>query len=177
MEKISDQELLDLIDNKLGLERSRKLQEQINGDKGLKSRFNILKSVHAQLEKTSLEVPSARFAEKVMSNLHNPQYVADLANGFSKRNLFTFFTIFAGILVGVYILTTGIVTVPFFDQFTITPLNLQGNQIDVNPLFDGLTSGTIFKTFLIVDMILGWFFLDKLVLKPYFEARRKRMAY
>lgn len=178
MEKISDQELLDLIDEKLSVERAKRLMDIIKDDKILKERFDIMKLAHQQLSGSEAANPSEGFADRVMSNLHSPQYAANASFiRFSKGNLFTFLTIFGGILVGAYILATGIVTIPFFDQITVQPLNLQGTEIDVNPLFDGLTSGLFFKAFLMVDIVLAWFLLDRMVLKPYFESRRKRMAY
>ena len=178
MEKITDQELLDLIDNKFGVERSRKMTEQIHNDHELMKRYQMMKVLHHHLSNSIHEDAPAGFSDHVMGNLHNPQYAQDtIATRYNSRNLFTFFTIIAGIFVGVYILASGIVTIPFFDQFSINPVNLQGNEIDINPIIDGLTSSVIFKVFLIVDMVLAWFFLDRMVLRPYFEARRKRYAY
>lgn len=178
MEKITDQELIDLIDNRFGVERSGKMLELINHDQHLLRRYQMMKVIHQHLSNSTHEEAPVSFSDRVMSNLHNPQYIQGvIAARYNSRNLFTFFTIFAGILVGVYILASGIVAIPFFDQFSINPVNLQGNKIDINPIIDGLTSSVIFKVFLIADMVLAWFILDRVVLKPYFETRRKKYAY
>jgi len=178
MERITDQHLQDLIDHKIPAARQRELMEQIEEDPELLRKFNLLQAVHSNLEGTTLQPASEKFSEKVMANLYNPQYVPEIISApYTRRNLFTFLTIFAGILVGIYILSSGIISIPLFDQLNIQPLKLEGTEINFSPILDNITSSLIFKIFIMADIVLAWFLLDRMVLKPYFANRKKHMAY
>jgi len=178
MEKLTDQDLIDLIDNNISAERKTEILDQIDKNTDLKKRYQVLLSIHSGLEEITLNDPSKNFSDKVMSNLQNPQYVPDMISvPFRSRNLLTFLTIFAGILVGIYILGTGTISIPFFGQLTTEPINLKGVELNVNPIMNLITTSLVFKIFLGADMILAWFLLDKMVLKPYFANRRKKLAY
>lgn len=178
MKSITDQDLIDLIDLKVTVAQKKELMDLIEQNAELRKRYHVLKALHNDLENITLEQASHSFSDKVMANLHNPEYLPEIiATPFSRRNLFTFLTIFAGILVGIYILSTGIISIPFFDKISVQPVNLRGNEINVTPWIDTITSSLLFKIFILADIVLGWFLLDRMVLKPYFANRKKRLAY
>ncbi len=175
MGKITDNDLQKYIDRDMPEEVMKSIKAQINADPELKAQYNALVEVDTHLKQLPIQKTSEGFTSRVMANLYNVKYQP--SSYFQKRNLLTLISILFGVVIGVYILSSSLTNITFFENLNINPIGVQEKQIDLNPYFDFFTSDIFIKTFVFFDLLLALFLLDIGVLKPYFKNRRNRMSF
>lgn len=163
---ISDDKLLDYLDNNLNQEEVRNIEFQSGVDKALKVRLEELRVVHLTLKGAKREQPSKNFTRMVMERLD--QYPA--YKGFSIRNGILLLT---GVLVVVG-LATLLVSTGAFDATSTVDLNQLGlgSRYVTKPLpsisFDGKT---VVNIIIVLNLALAFIVLDRAILKPWFNRR------
>lgn len=178
MGQIDDKKLFDLIEGKITGSEAEELKDQINNDKDLKRRFELLGELDTELREFSTLKPPSGFPDKVMRNLYNVKYKTATSNNlFGKKNILTFIGILAGIAVGIYILSTGLMNTEFFQGLNIPSFEISDQQVNLQPLNNLLDGNFLFKAFLFFDLILAILLLDRLVFKPLFKGKKRAMSF
>jgi len=174
MEKITDNDLQEYIDGRMPIETAKSIKIQIDADPDLKAQYEALVEVDKHLKQLPVQKISEGFTSRVMANLYNIKYQP--SSYFQKRNLMTLLSILCGVIIGIYILSSSLTNITFFEDLNINPIGIQEQKIDLNPYFNLFTSDIFIKAFVFFDLLLALFLLDVGVLKPYFKNRSNRMS-
>ena len=174
MGKITDNDLQEYIDERMPEELARSIKVQIDADPELKAQYDALVEVDKHLHQLPVQKISEGFTSRVMANLYNIKYQP--SSYFQKRNLMTLLSILCGVVIGIYILSSSLTNITFFENLNINPIGVQEKEIDLNPYLNFFTSDVFIKSFVFFDLLLALFLLDIGVLKPYFKNRRNRIS-
>ncbi len=175
MRQITDKELLDYLDGLLSPEDSTEIEEVLKKDGELKERYLHLQRVDKALEAVNTEEAAFDFSDKVMANLHDPRYhKVSLLSIFNQKNLMMVGGILVGIMIGIYIISTGLAP-SVLESVSLDSITIQDQSLNLKPIWDSLTGGMFIKIFFLFDLLLALFLLDRAVLKPMF--RRRTQAY
>jgi len=174
MGKITDNDLLEYIDGRMAAEAAKSIKVQIDADPELKAQYDALVEVDKHLQQLPVQKISEGFTSRVMANLYNIKYQP--SSYFQKRNLMTLLSILCGVVIGIYILSSSLTNITFFENLNINPIGIQEQEIDLNPFLNFFTSDIFIKVFVFFDLLLALFLLDVGVLKPYFKNRSNRMS-
>ncbi|HTH55658.1 MAG TPA: hypothetical protein VL728_06400 [Cyclobacteriaceae bacterium] len=173
MEKlITDDDLLNFLDG-MGSEDERKNFERlVNENQVAQKRLRELQAVHYFLRnQKGIEQPSKNFTEKVMDRLHT-------------KPSFTFFSpkngliLLAGLLVA-SVLALMLASSGAFDQlhtvfsFKSLPGNTNLIKIPTSVPFD---IKVFVKVFVLINLVVGFFLLDRTILRPIFQKRSERLS-
>ncbi len=141
-------------------QRNNELDAELLQNKDIKD----ISSIHQALMRTKLHSPSLNFTSKVMESIES----IDLKKSFNWKPLFLLFGVLICIIISAYSLSSvsgGILQLP--TNVEVLNQELPLNQLE--PLFDYklIVNGALFIT-----LIVGMFFFDAMVLRPYFQQRK-----
>ncbi|MFN3840598.1 MAG: anti-sigma factor family protein [Cyclobacteriaceae bacterium] len=163
-----DDRLLDYIDGTLTVAEREQLEQDLRSIPALRQRLDELETVCRSLKVVSVEEPSKNFTQQVMDRLD--QYPVGV--GLSTRNgLILLAGVMAAIVVGSFLLAGGAFDKPgMIDLNTIVPQNnyLQQRLPTLN--FNGRM---IMKVIILLNIGFAFMVLDRTILKPWFDQRRK----
>ncbi len=162
-----DDRLLDYLDGRLDGITLQQLRKELESSATLQKRLEELRMVHRTLAGTQMESPSPAFVNTVMQNLHKTSFSSTL----SPRNgllLLLGMTVASGLLA--VMMGAGV-----FDQFNgsisleqVAPVK---NYIQQSLPVVAISGKLIINIMIGLNLVLGFFVLDRTVLKPFFQKR------
>lgn len=166
---IDDQKIFDYIDGRLPGEESAEIRSMIESDPDLKARVERIRSSEKML-KSVMESPSANFTDRVMTDIEQ-MTLAKSRGRLSKRNLFGALVVFAGIVVGIFVLSSSFIDLSLLQQLGLDKSLLTTDVVDVKPVVNLLDNDLFFKGFLFFDAFLAILLIDRLLLRPLLKRR------
>jgi hypothetical protein len=170
MEKIPqalEDKLQDYIDGRLQVKEVAVLEEQLKHDRALRNRLAELQQVHQLMKTLPLDEPSADFTTRIMQKI--AQKPALIVHYSIRQGL----VLLAGILVAAG-LAVFLVDYGVFDQAT-SNYHVGPSGITKKYLPSGLditfNSKLIVNIIVLLNLVLAWVILDRLILKPLFQKR------
>jgi hypothetical protein len=172
MKPVTDDDLLNYLDQELDAETRQRIEHLLKEDTGIAQRMKELKIIHGfLLSRGKLDLPSRNFTDKVMSRLHEKPALAF----FSPRNGLL---LLGGILVASG-LTLMLLSKGTFDQLP-TILNLEALPLKTDlvkiPSSLPFDMKLTLKIFLGLNLVIGFILLDRTILRPIFQRRHERYA-
>jgi hypothetical protein len=172
MDRITDDDLFNLLDNETDEVTRKKIQQLLQEDQNLAGRMRELQLIHSVLSsKNKIEHPSKSFTDKVMGTLHKKSVPFFI----SPRNGLL---LLAGILVASG-LTLTLLSSGTFDQlhtlFNIESIPVKTNLIKIPTAFP-FDLKIFLKLFLGINLVIGFILLDRTILRPIFQKRLERLA-
>jgi hypothetical protein len=158
--------LLDYLDNKLSASERDDIETMSRHDKDLRTRLEELRALHTILGQTRLEHPASNFTHKVMTNLYQkPIRSLSIRNGL---------LLLTGVLITIGI-TLAFASSGFFDNASaaidLNKYNLPNKYIEKTLPTFSLDGGLLVNIVVILNMVLVFVLLDRVILKPFFRRR------
>jgi hypothetical protein len=170
LNKPYENQLFDLLDGKLRDTDAALLRARIESTPALKSQYEAAKVIHQMLQSSTMAEPSLTFTDSVMSKLNDAPAIAPPS---IWRGLFLLTCMLLAIGIAALLASQGVFDAPN------TIVNL--NKIDLPEQLSERTLPTlvingkmIVKMIIFMNMIIGFFVLDRTILRPIF--RRRAMA-
>ena len=155
---MKDEDIFDIIDGIASEETMRQHNKMLSESADYQTLFSEYAHTHALLMDTSIEKTAFNFTDKLIDRWEVSQEVEVVRK---SNKLPIYFLI--GMSISVILLI--ILALPIINQSTI--------QIDFNKLLRILQDKLFTRFFLIINVLVALFFIDKRILKPYFERRIK----
>jgi hypothetical protein len=167
MEKIPQplkDKLLDYLDNNLSAQEKQTLEQQLQHDAELKAYYHDLRTLHDALQTVTPELPSKNFTHVVMGNLdrytvHNKSSV--------RKGIFLLSGVLAAVSIAIILVSAGV----FDSPMTTIDLNLLEKYMPQTLPSTLFTGKTVINAIIILNLVLAWIILDRVILKPFFQRR------
>ena len=165
--KLNEEIIWNLIDGNLPDDQQKEVLNAIEDDAEWKIRYQELLDIHKSLEQQPPLKPSLHFTDNVMKGVSRIE-ISRSTSSFRLRNinLKGLLITFSGILVGVLILSQGVLDFSILDYFSVTSDQLSNPVVDPKPLFNVLGSSAFVKGFLFLDAILAIFLVERYLFRP-----------
>ena len=155
---MKDEDIFDILDGIASEETIRQHNKMLLESADYQALFSEYVHSHALLTDTSIEKTAFNFTDKLIDRWEVSQEVVLVRK---SNKLPIYFLI--GMSISVILLI--ILVLPIINQSTI--------QIDFNKPLRILQNKLFTRFFLIINVLVALFFIDKRILKPYFERRIK----
>ena len=155
---MKDEDIFDIIDGIASEETMRQHNKMLSESADYQTLFSEYAHTHALLMDTSIEKTAFNFTDKLIDRWEVSQEVEVVRK---SNKLPIYFLI--GMSISVILLI--ILALPIINQSTI--------QIDFSMPLRILQDKLLTRFFLIINVLVALFFIDKRILKPYFERRVK----
>jgi len=172
MEKINDDELLNILDG-IGTEAEREaLKNKVEKDADAMRRMEELRTVHTFLQKkNTLLAPSKNFTARVMSSLHTQPMLTFFS---PKNGLLLLLGLVVASGLALMLLSSGT-----YDQLH-TFLNIGSipvkNDLIKIPSSLPFDLKWVVKVFLMINLVIAFVLLDRTILRPIFQKRTERFS-
>jgi len=153
---MKDEDIFDILDGIASEETIRQHNKMLTESANYKTLFSEYMNTHALLMNTGIEKTAFNFTDKLIDRWEVSQEVVVVGK---SSKLPIYFLISMSILVILLI----ILALPIITQST--------NQIDLSKTLSILQDKLFTRFFLIINVLVALFFIDKRILKPYFERR------
>lgn len=164
-----DRLILDYLDGNLSDVQLKDFKERIGNSTELQQRVDELRTIHTEMVKTQhLDHPSAAFTQKVMANLDAAWQVNTIS---PKNGILLLIGLLVATGLAVFMLGSGAydgwignldlpkMDVPTLQEYTLPDITFNGK--------------TLMKVIIIVNTALGFWLLDRTVLRPLFQNRAR----
>ena len=155
---MKDEDIFDILDGIASEETVRQHNKMLLESADYQALFSEYAHTHALLMDTSIEKTAFNFTDKLIDRWEVSQEVEVVRK---SNKLPIYFLI--GMSISVILLI--ILSLPIINQSTI--------QIDFSMPLRILQDKLLTRFFLIINVLVALFFIDKRILKPYFERRIK----
>lgn len=155
---MKDEDIFDILDGTSSEETMRQHNKMLLESTDYQTLFSEYAHTHALLMDTSIEKTAFNFTDKLIDRWEVSQEVEVVRK---SNKLPIYFLI--GMSISVILLI--ILALPIINQSTI--------QIDFSMPLRILQDKLLTRFFLIINVLVALFFIDKRILKPYFERRVK----
>ena len=155
---MKDEDIFDILDGTASEETMRQHNKMLLESTDYQALFSEYAHTHALLMDTSIEKTAFNFTDKLIDRWEVSQEVEVVRK---SNKLPIYFLI--GMSISVILLI--ILALPIINQSTI--------QIDFSMPLRILQDKLLTRFFLIINVLVALFFIDKRILKPYFERRIK----
>lgn len=153
---MKDEDIFDILDGIASEETMRQHHKMLAENTDYQSLFNEYAQTHALLTDVSIEKTAFNFTDKLIDRWELSQEVVTVRKT-SKLPIY-FLSLMAVLFVCLFI--------------TVLPmLNSQAIQVDLSKPLRILQDKGFTRLFLIINVLVALFFIDKRVLKPYFQKR------
>jgi hypothetical protein len=149
---MKDEDIFDILDGIASEETIRQHHKMLSESADYQTLFSEYTHTHAILMDTSMEKTAINFTDKLIDKWALSQEVVMVRQS-SKLPIY--------FLIGMSILI--ISALPMINQSTV--------QLDLSKPLSILQDKLFTRFFLIINVLVALFFIDKRVLKPYFEGR------
>jgi anti-sigma factor RsiW len=165
-----DIKLLEYLDGKLSGDDAAQLLQRLENDAALKARLRELQGLNAMFSGYSAEQPSAGFTQRVMSRLN--QYPRGAVAPI-RRGLMLLAGLLATVVIASWLLSIGIFDNTRINLNTVVFTSERVRDALPTLTFDGKT---LVNVIIVFNLVVAFFLLDRMVLKPWFQ-RRSRFNY
>ena len=155
---MKDEDIFDIIDGIASEETMRQHNKMLSESADYQTLFSEYAHTHALLMDTSIEKTAFNFTDKLIDRWEVSQEVEVVRK---SNKLPIYFLI--GMSISVILLI--ILALPIINQSTI--------QIDFSMPLRILQDKLLTRFFLIINVLVALFFIDKRIIKPYFEGKAK----
>ena len=162
-----EQQMLELLDGNLQKDEGVRLMDKINADPSLQAKWKALQIVHHSLQQTQWEHPGNFFTKQVMEGIDHftPKTSIHL------NRIFLLLGIMVLVILGSWSVSSGIFD--FESTLSLNPLSPPSQKF-IPQLPDIILKGKwIVNIIIVLNLILGWFILDRTILRPWFENRSR----
>jgi len=153
---MKDEDIFDILDGIASEETIRQHHKMLSENADYQMLFTEYAHSHALLTDTAVEKTAFNFTDKLIDRWETSQEVIEVKQ---SSKLPIYFLIGMSI-IGVLLIMS---VLPMMSQST--------GQIDLSKPLRILQNGLFTRFFLIINVLVALFFIDKRVLKPYFERR------
>ena len=153
---MKDEDIFDILDGIASEETMRQHHKMLVESTDYQSLFNEYAQAHALLMDVSMEKTAVNFTDKLIDRWELSQEVVTVRKT-SKLPIY-FLSLMAFLLVCLFIAV-------------LPMLNSQAVQVDLSKPLRILQDKDFTRLFLIINALVALFFIDKRVLKPYFQRR------
>ena len=170
--KITEQQLLDLIDVKCSTTESRIIKDSIEASPTLNTKYRELFYMHETMLKHNVVKTSKGFLENVMAGLESRKLMVEgMFDSINKMGLRLLTVVIALMMITIYFVSIDSISLDF-SQLLTKSLELNTFKIDVSPVGKLFSDKIFLNGFLFVGMVISLVLFDRAVLKPWFEARK-----
>jgi hypothetical protein len=155
---MKDEDIFDILDGIASEETIRQHHKMLSESADYQTLFSEYAHTHALLMDTSMEKTAINFTDKLMDKWELSQEVVAVRQ---SSKLPIYFLIGATIMLIILIISA----LPMMTASNI--------QIDLSKPLSILQDKLFTRFFLIINALVALFFIDKRILKPYFEVRFK----
>lgn len=155
---MKDEDIFDILDGIASEETIRQHQKMLSESSDYQTLFSEYLHTHALLIDTSVEKTAINFTDKLIDRWEVSQETVVIRK---SSKLPIYFLIGMTVMVGLLIISV----LPLICQSTI--------QIDLSKPLSIVQDKLFTRFFLIINALVALFFIDKRILKPYFENRIK----
>ncbi len=172
MEKINDDELLNLLDG-IGTEAEMEiLKNKLAKDSEAMRRLEELQTIHAFLQKkNTLLTPSKNFTARVMSRLHTQPVLTFFS---PKNGLLLLLGLIVASGLALMLLSSGT-----FDQLhtflNVGTIPMKNDLIKIPSSLPFDLKWAV-KVFLMINLVIAFVLLDRTILRPIFQKRNERFS-
>ena len=153
---MKDEDIFDILDGIASEETIRQHHKMLSESAGYQILFSEYANTHDLLTDTSMERTAINFTDKLIDKWELLQEVVVIKQ---SNKLPIYFLIGMSILVVLLI----ILALPLINQSTV--------QVDLSKPLSILQNKLVTHFFLIINVLVALFFIDKRFLKPYFEGK------
>lgn len=160
--QLSEERLWDYIDGTISAGDKTVIEEILNNNAEWNAKYKELLEVHTLMQSSELDEPSMRFTQNVMDDIAKLQ-IAPAAKAYINNNIIRGIAIFfITTIVGFIIYGIGQVNWKQTDSNSTSPINF--NKIDFSNIdYSSVFNNNIMNAFMMVNIILGLFFLDRVL--------------
>jgi hypothetical protein len=155
---MNDEDLFDILDGIASEETIRKHHKMLTESAEYQTLFSEYVDTHTLLTNTALEKTAINFTDKLIDKWELSQKVITVKQ---SSKLPIYFLIGMSIMVILLVISI----LPIINQTTI--------QLDLSKPLDILQNKLFTSFFLIINVLVALFFIDRQFLKPYFGSRMK----
>lgn len=160
--QLTEERLWDYIDGAISPEEKTIIQEILAHSAEWNSKYKELLEIHTLIQSSELDEPSMRFTQNVMDDIAKLQ-IAPAAQAYINNNIIRGIAIFfITIIVGFIVYGIGQVNWKQTDSNSgglIDFTKIDYSKIDYSPFFNN----TFMNAFMMVNIILGLFLLDRVL--------------
>lgn len=153
---MKDEDIFDILDGIASEETMRQHNILRSESTDYQTLFNEYARTHALLMDTSMEKTAFNFSDKLIERWELSQEFVVVKKSYK---LPLYFLAAMSVLVILLIISV----LPIINQSTV--------QLDLSKPLRILQDGLFTRFFLIINVLVGLFFIDRRILKPYFEGR------
>ncbi len=153
---MKDEDIFDILDGIASEETIRQHNKMLSESADYQTLFSEYAHTHALLTDTSMEKTAINFTDKLIDKWELSQEVAMVRQ---SSKLPIYFLIGMAIMVILLIISV----LPIINQSTI--------QLDLSKPLSILQNKLFTRFFLIINVLVAFFFIDRRFLKPYFKRR------
>ena len=153
---MKDEDIFDILDGIASEETMRQHNILRSESADYQTLFNEYARTHTLLMDTSMEKTAFNFSDKLIDRWELSQEVVVVKKSYK---LPLYFLAAMSVLVILLIISV----LPIINQSTV--------QLDLSKPLRILQDGLFTRFFLIINVLVGLFFIDRRILKPYFEGR------
>jgi hypothetical protein len=154
---MKDEDIFDILDGIASEETIRRHNKMLSESADYQTLFAEYAHTHALLMDTSMEKTAINFTDKLIDKWELSQEVVMMVRQSSKLPIY--------FLIGMSILVILLI-------ISVLPMLSNSNiQLDLSKPLSILQEKLFTRFFLIINALVALFFIDKRILKPYFEGR------